>query len=175
MRPSFTPCSIRRLLALLPFATCVAVVAPRAPLAQASFDATPTAQCLLDGNGEACIGRAAELCVTLPGNGTTIGLGYCYGEELAWWDSRLNAVYVDLRAKERATDAEMAGSTLNLPSQAEALKAMQRAWISYRDAACEYEYSQWSGGTGGGPASAACQMELTARQTLWLERYLLDH
>ena len=46
---------------------------------------------------------------------------------------------------------------------------MQRAWIAYRDARCGYEYSLWQGGTGGGPASVACYMEVTGEQALYLE------
>lgn len=54
-------------------------------------------------------------------------------------------------------------------SLGEALRNMQRAWINYRDAGCLYEQAQWFGGTGGGPATMACHMHETARQTLVLE------
>jgi len=56
------------------------------------------------------------------------------------------------------------------PAQAEALRDMQRAWIAFRDATCTYEASQWSGGTGQGPAYEGCVMRMTAEQTLYLER-----
>ena len=53
-----------------------------------------------------------------------------------------------------------------------ALRAMQRAWIGFRDATCDYERSLWGGGTGGGPATAACLMRMTGEQTLYLERMM---
>ena len=46
---------------------------------------------------------------------------------------------------------------------------MQRAWIGWRDATCDYERAQWGGGTGGGPATVACLMRLTGEQALYLE------
>jgi uncharacterized protein YecT (DUF1311 family) len=49
------------------------------------------------------------------------------------------------------------------------LKAMQRAWIAYRDAACRHEQAQWMGGTGGGPARMSCHAHETAQQALRLE------
>jgi uncharacterized protein YecT (DUF1311 family) len=55
------------------------------------------------------------------------------------------------------------------PSQGDALKNMQRAWIAYRDATCDYERSHWGGGTGGGPATVSCLMYMTAEQALYLE------
>ncbi|MEO0774677.1 MAG: lysozyme inhibitor LprI family protein, partial [Pseudomonadota bacterium] len=68
----------------------------------------------------------------------------------------------------RASDAEMASIGASVASQEEALRAMQRAWIAYRDATCDYEYSQWGGGTGGGPALIGCIMRETGEQTLYL-------
>jgi uncharacterized protein YecT (DUF1311 family) len=50
---------------------------------------------------------------------------------------------------------------------------MQRAWIGYRDAACDYERAQWGGGSGGGPATAGCLMRLTGEQALALEGRLM--
>ena len=64
---------------------------------------------------------------------------------------------------------EVKAEGLEVASVAEALRAMQRAWIVYRDAACDYERAQWAGGTGGGPATAACLMQQTGVRTLELE------
>ena len=49
---------------------------------------------------------------------------------------------------------------------------MRRAWIAFRDAACNYEATRWGGGTGAGPAAADCVMKLTARQALHLRAYV---
>jgi uncharacterized protein YecT (DUF1311 family) len=135
------------------------------------FDPAPTADCVAAGGEEACIGRAADACMAQPGGGTTVGMGFCADRERGWWDARLNAVYGQLMALEKALDSEMAEIGATVPPRAEALRAMQRAWIPFRDAACDYERAQWGGGTGGGPATYLCLMHQTARQTLLLERY----
>ena len=124
--------------------------------------------CLASNGGEACIGIAAAACSNTQDGSTTVGLGFCYGAERDWWDARLNETYQALMARERARDAESKEFGLNVPPTAPALRDMQRAWIVFRDAACAYEYSQWGGGTGGGPAHAACTMQMTGEQTLAL-------
>ena len=117
----------------------------------------------------ACIGTAANVCINATGDGgTTVGMGGCISFELEYWDGRLNDSYRRLRSKERADDAFNAGMP-GAVSQADALRDMQRAWIPYRDATCDYERSQWGGGTGAGPATLGCLMRLTGEQTLYLE------
>jgi uncharacterized protein YecT (DUF1311 family) len=118
---------------------------------------------------EACIGRSAEGCIDSDAGATTVGMGFCLGGELEWWDARLNAAYRALLARERAVDAEMAEIGATVPSLADALQAMQRAWIGYRDATCDYERAQWGNGTGAGPAAAACLMTQTGEQALYIE------
>ena len=118
---------------------------------------------------EVCIGLGARACLETEAGRTTPGVGYCYGAEWEDWDARLNAVYAALIPQLRELDADNAGGPLDLPSSEEALRRAQRAWIAFRDAACDWEYTRWSGGTGGGPASAECMMRLTAQQTLFLQ------
>jgi uncharacterized protein YecT (DUF1311 family) len=104
-----------------------------------------------------------------PGGDTTIGMIDCLQGELEYWDKRLNTAYAKRLAAARTADADMQRLKSSGPSIEESLRKMQRSWISYRDAACLYEQSQWQGGTGGGPATAGCQMNETARQTQKLE------
>lgn len=142
-----------------------------------AFDPGPTVACLAQadiGSNAAfdCIGRAADACMATPDGGTTVGMGYCLGAEWEWWDARLNGAYAALMERHKATDAEMAGLGATVPSLSETFKAMQRAWIPFRDAACDYERANWGGGTGGGPATAACLMVQTGRQALSLESRL---
>ncbi len=118
---------------------------------------------------EACVGLSADACIDTPGGYTTVGMGFCLRSEADFWDARLNAAYGALMQMETAVAAEQKRLGSAALSPALALRDMQRAWIGYRDAACEYEYSQWGGGTGAGPASAECAMRLTARQALALE------
>ena len=119
----------------------------------------------------ACIGASAERCISdTPGGDSTYGMSGCLSAELDYWDARLNAAYAEVIGSARAMDADMAEIGATVASQEEALRAMQRAWITFRDARCAYEASTWGGGTGAGPATADCLMEETARQTLTLLR-----
>ncbi len=123
---------------------------------------------------ETCIGKSAEVCMTENGadGSTTVGMGYCLAQELDYWDERLNAAYGALWNVDRAYDAELEDLGSTAPRRAPALREMQRAWIGFRDATCVYEYSAWGGGTGGGPAHAACMMRITGAQALRLEAEL---
>lgn len=116
-----------------------------------------------------CVGRAAQACMMTPGGDTTIGMIECLGAETAYWDARLNAAYAARMAESRRADGEMARLGSAAASLEDTLRAMQRAWIGYRDATCLHEQAQWRGGTGGGPATMACHMGETARQALKLE------
>lgn len=105
---------------------------------------------------------------------TTVGMGFCIGLELGFWDEKLNMVYADLRSVERSVVDTVPAGGPSVPDSAKALRDMQRAWMGYRDAACFYEYSTWGGSTGGGLANAACLLDLTARQSLVLEDRLQE-
>lgn len=116
-----------------------------------------------------CAGRSAQACMNSPGGDTTIGMIDCLQGELQYWDKRLNTAYAARVATARKEDADMKRLKSSAPSIEESLRSMQRSWIAYRDAACLYEQSLWQGGTGGGPATAGCHMQETARQALKLE------
>jgi len=114
-----------------------------------------------------CIGASATACMEdTPGGFSTVGMGGCIDRELSYWDARLNDVYGEVRAEARELDRD---KFKGAPSQADALRDMQRAWIAFRDATCAYEASQWGGGTGAGPAFLGCLMRLSGEQTLYLE------
>lgn len=116
-----------------------------------------------------CVSRAAGACMMTPDGSTTIGMMECFDGEVRYWDARLNAAYAERIAMAKEQDAEMRELGSAATSIEESLRAMQRAWIVFRDASCLYEQAQWMGGTGGGPATAACHMHATARQALELE------
>jgi len=144
-----------------------------APLAaqELSFSSLATEACLSSAENAAeravCAGEAANACMRdTPGGYATVVIGGCFSLELDWWDAKLNAIY-QVRLKEaQAFDATIPDY---LPSQVEALRAMQRAWIPFRDEKCGFERTQWGGGTGAGPAFLACLMHETADQVLYLE------
>ena len=138
-----------------------------------SDDATAAcvAQATTPAERRACIGRSANACIdATPDGSTTVGMGYCIDREREYWDTRLNRAYKAIRNKARALDGEMKEIGSSAPALAPALRDMQRAWIGFRDATCDFEMAQWGGGTGGGPALLGCLMRLTAEQSLYLEQ-----
>ena len=133
-----------------------------------AFDITPTASCVAGDGGMDCIGLAANHCMdTNDGGYSTHGTSICTDHELDWWDDRLNKIYKITKQQLAAYDAEAPDYA---PSQVEALKDMQRAWIPFRDAKCNFVATEWAGGSGAGPATLWCIMDETARQTLYLEQ-----
>lgn len=112
----------------------------------------------------ACIGLSANQCMEVsPGGYSNRGMDLCYGAEIELWDGLLNASYKSLQENDKQNDANSGGN------RAIALRDMQRAWIVFRDTTCNYEYAQWSGGSGAGPAYAACLMHMTGQQALALD------
>ncbi|MGH1413300.1 MAG: lysozyme inhibitor LprI family protein [Pelagimonas sp.] len=113
-----------------------------------------------------CVGLSALQCMQdTPGGFSTYGESGCLDAELQFWDRLLNVNYKQRMAVSKQNDAANEGFG---PSQAQALKQMQRAWIPFRDAKCDFERSQWGGGTGGGPATLNCLMYATAEQAVLL-------
>jgi len=156
----------------------LAAMALATPLAaqELVFDPVPSARCVATAGNElnevACIGESANRCMEdTPGGFSTVGMVGCLDAELSYWDAELNRNYGALMQILRGYDAESAGFGL---SQADALRAMQRAWITFRDDKCAYERSQWGDGSGAGPAGVGCLMTETGRQALYLDRQMDD-
>ncbi len=144
------------------------------------FSMAATEGCLQASADEArqneCVGSSASMCMdATPGGSSTYGMGGCLNYELEYWDDQLNAQYRVLMAREKADDAQADADGYSAPKKAPALRAMQRAWITYRDATCDYERAQWGGGTGGGPATLSCLLNLTGKQALALKRHLITY
>ncbi len=141
-----------------------------------NFNMNSTDQCIA-ANEETptqCIGASSDHCVNnTEGGYSTVIVGGCLNAEFEAWDQRLNAAYQRLVTLEKAADQRNADIP-NAPKTVPALKEMQRAWIKFRDAKCAYEVSRWGGGTGAGPAFAACLMDETGGQALYLQRMITD-
>jgi uncharacterized protein YecT (DUF1311 family) len=154
---------------MLKFSFMIAIIAMPLSAQDLSFTPEPTEACLYNtphGTGKSqCIGRAASDCMSSAEGQTTMGMGFCLDAELSYWDDMLNSGYQQLRAAMQASDSELP-STLAI--QADQLRDMQRAWISFRDARCSFEASQWQGGTGASPAFLGCMMTMTGEQALYL-------
>jgi len=117
----------------------------------------------------ACVGASAKACMNAtPGGQKTYGMGGCLDRELSFWDEILNINYQTARKRAKAVDVKMKDLGTSLPSLDQSLRDMQRAWIPFRDATCDYERGQWGGGTGGGPATLWCLLRLTGEQALYL-------
>lgn len=155
---------------------CLVFLASPVMAQELPFSPDATEACLAEaedrGAREGCIGRSAEACYSREGVYSNYAIGICFGAEADYWDVRLNTVYTELIKAETAMLKEMNDIGATVPDTVTALREMQRAWIPYRDAACWYEYTTWGGGSGGGPANAACLMHETGRQALELEMRL---
>jgi uncharacterized protein YecT (DUF1311 family) len=126
--------------------------------------------CLADSGEEyeatVCIGISSGNCMEQTQGGySTVGMGFCLDAELSFWDGVLNAQYK--LARTRAREADAANGTPKALEQA--LQDMQRAWIGFRDATCDFERGQWGGGTGAGPAGLSCLMNMTGAQAIYLK------
>lgn len=114
-----------------------------APLAaqDMAFDPAITGQCLADTTTDAaCIGAAANQCMTdTLGGSSTVGMGGCLHPEYEYWDARLNRSYQKVLAQSKAMDTELEASGVFMLDIADNLVRMQRSWITFRDAACDYE------------------------------------
>ena len=94
---------------------------------------------------------------------TQLDLNDCTAEALAVADEELNLAYDAALGAARQYDSSPEG-------QAEAtLRAAQRAWIAYRDAACEAEAALWDGGSAQPMIRSGCLEHLTVLRTedLW--------
>ncbi len=149
----------------------LSILLPLPVAADVVFDHKATETCLALGGDQAqCIGASASMCMEQSeGGGSTAGMGGCLWAEHDYWDQRLNASYARAMAQAQTHDADLDINGEPSSRIADGLRAMQRAWIPFRDAACDYERALWMGGTGGGPATAQCMMQLTAQQTLRIE------
>ena len=108
-----------------------------------------------DGEGEVeCAFKlVAEPCIEK--DGSNLGTADCYRIERAIWDEILNENYKDLMA------------SIDDKKVQDKLKAMQRAWIAYRDTTCNFYWDKINGSMAV-PMTAACQLRETVRRALLL-------
>ncbi|MFB2836737.1 lysozyme inhibitor LprI family protein [Floridanema evergladense] len=90
---------------------------------------------------------------------TQVEINNCAGIEYQNADRKLNQAYQKLIPKLSA-------------ARRQKLILAQRAWITFRDANCEFERSQFEGGTMAPAAQAGCMAQLTKTRTKQLEEYI---
>jgi uncharacterized protein YecT (DUF1311 family) len=129
-----------------------------------SMDATDA--CLAAGearpSGESCVGASAAACMEASEGGySTMGMSSCLSTESAEWEARMGLAYEARLAADVAFEAEYPGDG----PLARTLREAQIAWAEWRDAGCAYEtMAEWGGGSGRGPALAACTMRMNAER-----------
>ena len=105
-----------------------------------------------EGERQCVSNLVAEPCTKRPEAASTFGTADCYRVEWVIWDNLLNENFKNLMGP--------------LDEQQNAkLKAMQHAWIAYRDTTCNF-YMDEIQGTMAQPMGAACATRETARRVL---------
>ena len=98
---------------------------------------------------------------------TQTEMNICAGEALRAADGDLNTDYRMARDEMRRMDSYLEG---DMKGAAKALLTAQRAWIKYRDAACDAEGFTVRGGTMESMIIATCQERLTRQRSEDLRR-----
>lgn len=110
----------------------------------------------------ACIGEASKRCQSETLGGYTVtSFDHCVFAEAARWDILLNEEYRQLRARLTTLDA---ASPVGL-RRVDALREAQRAWIAFRDAHCQLEWSVWHDTAKFSRVGPPCLMTVTAVRT----------
>jgi uncharacterized protein YecT (DUF1311 family) len=92
---------------------------------------------------------------------TQMDMNACAAAEFQAADARLNATY-----------QEVAGRLRGQEDPVRRLAAAERAWVRFRDAECEFETNQVSGGSIAPMVLAECRTELTRRREGELRGFL---
>jgi len=109
----------------------------------------------LDKGEQDCLFKLiADRCIGSPGSASDAATADCYQIEGKAWDSLLNENYKTLLA---GLDDEQTAKA----------RAMQRAWVTYRDTTCGFYYDKIQG-TMAGFMGAACEARETARRAMLL-------
>ncbi len=109
----------------------------------------------LDAGEQQCLFKlVAEPCIGAPGSLAEAATAACYDVEGAIWDRLLNENYTTLLGELDDQQTKQA-------------RAMQRAWIAYRDATCQF-YDDKIRGSMSIMMHAACVTRQTARQAMLL-------
>jgi uncharacterized protein YecT (DUF1311 family) len=97
----------------------------------------------------------ADPCTKTPEGSSNVGTADCYRLEAAIWDNLLNENFKNLLDE---LDDQQTGK----------LRAMQHAWIAYRDTTCNFYWDKIQG-TMAIPMSVACFARETARRAVLLQ------
>lgn len=93
-----------------------------------------------------------------------VEIAMCQQVVLDWWDAKLNENYAARMDVQTSLDAENGGTEYQ-----DRLREMQRAWIPYRDAYCQYYAKSQPGGSGAITDELECLINETKSQTRTIE------
>ena len=110
---------------------------------------------VVEGERQCLFNLVATPCTNTPEGSSNLGAADCYRIEWAIWDALLNDNYRELQG------------TLD-DRQTAKLRAMQQAWIAYRDTTCNF-YMDKAQGSMAIPMQNACAARETARRALLLK------
>jgi uncharacterized protein YecT (DUF1311 family) len=108
-----------------------------------------------EGEQQCLFNLVATPCAKTPEGSANLGAADCYRIEWAIWDDLLNANFKTLLG------------TLD-DDQAAKARAMQRAWVTYRDTTCNFCMDKIQGSMAI-PMSSACAARESARRALLLD------
>lgn len=91
-----------------------------------------------------------------------VELTYCAEQDWMAADAALNAAYKAARQAQQAIDADLPAAERGAEAQ---LRDAQRAWVSFRDAACAAEGYQMHGGSAEPMVIYGCRARLTEART----------
>lgn len=110
-----------------------------------------------------CAGQGVTACLAFwkdrdPSRDAFAIRDVCTDAERQLWETSLTDAYAALIARTQASRPEV------MPD----IRAMERAWLAFRDARCMAERGLFGHGTGGAIAQPECLLRETARQTALL-------
>ena len=118
-----------------------------------------------------CIGLMSGNCMAREEQGeTTYGMATCTASETEVWDRFLNDEYRQTMTYMKALDKDDEELFPEFANRADALKKAQRAWLVYRDAACDLEYAMPGAGSLRHLTGTGCVMQMTAERTIELKQ-----
>ena len=158
-RPSLSAGFAAVLLIAIAMATAAANAQTRKPTAQEASAirdcATKYRDDVSEGERQCLFNLVATPCTNTSAGGSNLGTAECYRVEAAIWDDLLNKNFKSLL------------DTLD-DEQAAKARAMQRAWLGYRDTTCNF-YMDKAQGSMAIPMGSACVARETARRALLLD------
>ncbi|MEP3297250.1 MAG: lysozyme inhibitor LprI family protein [Pseudoruegeria sp.] len=91
----------------------------------------------------------------------------CQNEILTWWDAKLNEVYKEKIALQKTYDVDRSDGYYE-----DLLRNMQRVWVPFRDAACNYLAHGQPSGSGATNDEIDCKILKTTEQIYFIQNPL---